>query len=148
MSIGILDPRDSGHDRSDQQPDPEDIHDAGQIIGEDREGHFGGYLRERFGQEVRRSHAGFHRPERMFDCLPPLPHGLRVVVEAPLHLFQHMLMLPARNPPLLAGRTAGFERTVAARIGPIAPQLLPSLLVGVVVGQLFAGRTAIRILVA
>ena len=42
MSIGILDPRDSGHDRSDQQPDPEDIHDAGQIIGEDREGHLGG----------------------------------------------------------------------------------------------------------
>ena len=83
-----------------------------------------------------------------FDCLPPLPHGLGVVVEAPLYLFQNVFMLPARNPPLLASRTASFECTVAARIGPIAPWLLPSLLVGVVVGQLFASRTAIRILVA
>jgi hypothetical protein len=70
---------------------------------------------------VRRSHACFHRAERMFDGLAPLPHGLGVIVEAPLHLFQNVLMLPARNPPLLAGRAAGFECTVTARIGPIAP---------------------------
>jgi fatty-acid desaturase len=57
-------------------------------------------------------------------------------------------MLPARDPPLLASRAARLERTVTARIGPIAPQQLPVLLVGVVVCQLFASRTAIHILVA
>lgn len=43
-------------------------------------------------------------------------HCRRVVVEAPLHFFQHVLMLPARNSPFLAGCTASFERTVTARI--------------------------------
>jgi hypothetical protein len=52
----------SGHDRSDR--------------------HLGGYLWERFGREVRRPHAGFHRAERMFDCFLPLPHGMRILVEA------------------------------------------------------------------
>src|SRR5580692_4214562 len=138
----------SGHDRGDQRLDPDDVHYPGQIIGENREGHLGGYFWKRFCEEVRRPHAGFHRAERMFDCLAPLPHGQGIVVEAPLHFFQHVLMLPARNPPLLAGCAASFECTVAARIGPIAPQLLAVLLVGVVVDQLFASRTAIRILVA
>src|SRR5580700_11896677 len=59
-----------------------------------------------------------------------------------------MLMLPARDPPLLAGCATRFERTVTAGVGPIALQLLPVLLVGVVVLQLFAGRTAIHILIA
>jgi putative transposase len=43
------------------------------------------------------------------------------LLSRPLQLFQNVLMLPARNPPLLAGREAGFECTVRARIGPIAP---------------------------
>ena len=41
-----------------------------------------------------------------------------------------------------------FERTVAARVCPIAPQLLSVLLVRVVVLQLFASRAAIHILIA
>src|ERR1700684_705594 len=65
---------------------------------------------------------------------------------ASLYLFQNVLMLPARDPPLLASCTANFECTVATRVGPIAPELPPSLFVGVVVGQLFASRTTIRIL--
>jgi hypothetical protein len=40
------------------------------------------HLWKRFGQEVRRPLAGFHRAERMFDGLAPLPHGLGVIVEA------------------------------------------------------------------
>src|SRR5208282_4661637 len=84
----------------------------------------------------------------MFGRLATLAHGLRVLVEAPLYGLQHVLMLPARDPPLLAGRAARLERTVAAGIGPIAPQPLPVLLVRVMVRQLFAGRTAINILVA
>src|SRR5580698_6793386 len=93
----------SGHDRGDQWLDPDDVHDPGQIIGENREGHLGGYFWKRFCEEVRRPHAGFHRAEWMFDGLAPLPHGQGIVVEAPLHFFQHVLMLPARNSPLLAG---------------------------------------------
>ena len=121
MSIEILGAGGSGHNRSEQRLDPDDVHNPGQIVGEDREGHLGGYLWERFGQELRRAHAGFHRAERMFDCLPPLPHGMRIVIEAPLRLLQDVLILPARNPPLLAGCASGFARTVTARIGPIAP---------------------------
>src|SRR5580700_8783758 len=138
----------SGGDRSDQRLDPDDVDDPCQIIGQNRECHLGGYFWKRFGEEVCRSHSSLQRTERMFDCLAPLPHGQGIVVEAPLHFFQHVLMLPAGNPPLLAGCAASFECTVAARVGPIAPQLLAVLLVGVVVDQLFASRTAIRILVA
>src|ERR1700749_2450689 len=72
----------SGHDRGDQRLDPDDVHYPGQIIGENREGHLGGYFWKRFCEEVRRPHAGFHRAERMFDCLAPLPHGQGLVVEA------------------------------------------------------------------
>jgi hypothetical protein len=77
-----------------------------------------------------------------------LAHGLRVLVEALLHRLQDMLMLPAGDASLHAARAAKLERTVAACICPIAPQLLPILLVRVMVLQLFAGRTAIYILVA
>ena len=84
----------------------------------------------------------------MFDCLTTLPHGLRVFVEALLYGLQHILMLPARDAPLHADGAALLERTVATRICPIASQLLPVLLVRIVVLQLFASRTAIRILVA
>src|ERR1700728_1794302 len=84
----------------------------------------------------------------MFDRLPTLPHGLGVSVEAALHRFHHVLMLPARDSAFLAGCAVRFERTVTACIGPIAPELLPVLFVGVVVAQLLAGRTAIHVLVA
>src|SRR5208282_5544544 len=76
----------------------------------------------------------------MLDRLPTLPHGLGVPVEAALHRFQHVLMFPARDPTLLAGCAVRFQRTVAACIGPIAPEPLPVLFVGVVVAQLLAGR--------
>jgi hypothetical protein len=110
----------SGRDRGYQRLDPDDVHDSCQIVGQNRKCHLGGYLWKRFGQEVRRAHAGFHRTERMFDCLSPLPHGLGVVVEASLRLFQNVLMLPARDPPLLTSCTASFECAASADISPIA----------------------------
>jgi hypothetical protein len=57
-------------------------------------------------------------------------------------------MLPAGDASLHAGRAATLERTVAACICPIAPQLLSILLVRVIVLQLFASRTAINIFLA
>src|SRR6201987_1877720 len=84
----------------------------------------------------------------MFDRLTTLPHGLRVFVEALLYGLQHILMLPARDAPLHAGGAALLDRTVATRICPIASQLLPVLLLGIVLLNLLASRTAIRILIA
>ena len=57
-------------------------------------------------------------------------------------------MLPARDTPLLAGCAARLKRTVTACICPITPQPLVALLVCVMVLQLFAGRTAVHVLVA
>ncbi|MET4424246.1 hypothetical protein ABIB87_006856 [Bradyrhizobium sp. JR18.2] len=59
----------SGHDRGHQRLGPNDVHNPGQIVGQDREGHFGGYFWEGFGQEVRRTHARLHGAERMLDGL-------------------------------------------------------------------------------
>jgi len=78
MSIDILGAGGSGHDRSDERLDPDDVHNPGQIIGENREGHLGGYLWERFGQEVCRPHARLHRAERVLDGLATLAHSERV----------------------------------------------------------------------
>ena len=61
---------------------------------------------------MRRPHPHLQCAEGMFDRLTALAHGVRVLVEALLYRLQHMLMLPARDPPLLAGRAAMFERTV------------------------------------
>jgi hypothetical protein len=36
----------------------------------------------------------------MFNRLPALPHGLRILIEALLDDLQQMLVLPARDPPL------------------------------------------------
>src|ERR1700674_1804244 len=73
---------------------------------------------------------------------------LWVLIETFLYRLQHVLMLPARDAPLRTARAALFERTVTACIRPIAPKPLPVLLVGVVVFQLLASRTAIDIFVA
>ena len=110
--------------------------------------HLGGNLRQTLHQKVRRPHPHLQRAKGMFGCLTTLAHGLRVLVEALLYGLEDMLMLPAGDASLHASRAATLERTVAAGIGPIAPQLLAILFVRVVVLQLFASRTAIHILVA
>jgi len=53
----------SGRDRSHQRLGPDDVYDPCQIVGQDRECHFSGHLRKRFGEEVCRSHAGRARSE-------------------------------------------------------------------------------------
>ena len=59
---------------------------------------------------MRRLHSHLHRAEGMFDCLATLTHGLRVLVEALLYCLHHILMLPSRDPTLLAGGAAILER--------------------------------------
>ena len=135
MSIQSWVSGDSGHDRSDERLDPDDVHDPCQIIGEDRESHFGGYFWKRFGEEVCRPHAGFHRAERILDRLATLAHGLWVCIKALLHGLEQILMLPSRNPPFRRGRTLRFERTILTGCGPVAPQHLAVFFVCIAIRQ-------------
>jgi hypothetical protein len=60
----------SSRDRCDQRRGPDNVHDPGQIVGQNDEP-FRGYFWKRFGEKVRRSHADLYRAERMFDCFSP-----------------------------------------------------------------------------
>src|ERR1700730_17824779 len=135
----------SGHDRSHQRLDPDDVHDPCQVIGEDRESHLGGYFWKRFGEEVCRPHAGLHRAERVLDGLSTLAHGLWVCIKALLHSFQQMLMLPSWNPSLRPCRALRFERTFLTGCGPVAPYPLAIFLVRKAIRQLLPSRTAIGV---
>jgi hypothetical protein len=135
----------SGRDRCDQRLDPDDVHDPCQITGQDRKCHFSGYFWKRFGEEVCRSHAGLHRAERMLDCLSTLAHGLWVCVEALLHSFEQMFMLPSWNPPLWPCRALGFERTILTGCGPVAPYPLAVFLARKAIWQLLPSRTTIGV---
>src|SRR5258705_6579965 len=139
--IGLV----SGRDRSHQRLGPDDVHDPCQIIGQDRERHLGSYFRKRFGEEVCRSHASFHRAERMLDRLATLAHGLWVCIKALLHSLEQMLMLPSGNPPLWPGRALRFERTILTGCGPVAPQHLAVFFVGIAIRQSLLSWTAIGV---
>ena len=93
------------------------FHDPGQVIGEYRKSHLGGYFGKCFSQEVCRPHAGLYRAERMLDRLATLAHGERVRIKALLHGVEQMLMLPSWNPPLWPCRAPRFERTVLTGCG-------------------------------
>ena len=83
--------KDAGRDRGDQRPDSNGVHDACEIIGEDRECHLGSNFRKRFGQEVRRAHASFDCTERMF-----------ALIFTPTNLPYSQISLPRSNAPRLA----------------------------------------------
>jgi hypothetical protein len=93
--------------------------DASEIVGEDVQRHFARDTRQRLHQEVRRSHARLDRREGVLDRLAPLAHGLRVLIEPPLHDFENMLMLPARDPALFGWRATALDRAARAGGGPI-----------------------------
>ncbi len=99
----------------------DDVHHSGEVVSQNVERHFAGDFGQAFHQEVRRSYSHLKSAEGMFDRLPALAHGLGVPVEPLLHRLQHMLVLPPRDPPFLAGCAARFKRTVTADVGPIAP---------------------------
>jgi hypothetical protein len=63
--------------------------------------------------------------EPMLDCFAPLAHGLRILVEPPLHGLDHMLMLPPCDPALHACRAAALERAGPTRVGSAAAQRQP-----------------------
>src|SRR5947209_5732963 len=133
-------------DRCDQRSGPHDVDDAGKIVGEHVQRHFRGDAWQRLHQEMGCSPPRLDCPERMLDCLTPLAHFFRVLVEPALHGFENMLMLPARDPSFLAGGAAVFDGAARAGIGPIAAQDQPVFFVGVAVGETFTCRTDVEIL--
>ncbi len=81
----------------------------------------------------------------MLDGLLPLAHSVEALVEPALNGVENMLMLPTRNPPLLAGGAAALEGAALAGIGPVAAQEQPVFLAREAVGETFTGRTDIEI---
>ena len=99
-----------------------DVHHPGEIVGEDVERHFGSDLRQTLHQEVRRAHPHLQRTKGMLGCLATLAHRVRVLIETLLHGVQYVLMLPARDPSLLASRAALFNSAALTGVGPVAVQ--------------------------
>ena len=92
------------------------------------------------------AHPGLEGAEGVLDGLAPLPHRLRVLVEPTLHRLQHMLVLPAAEAPLVAGRAQLLDRTARADVGPVVMPGEPVLLVGVAIGEMLVGRTDVGVL--
>src|SRR5215471_17278177 len=107
-------------DRGHQRLNADDVHDAGEIVGEYVQRHLGRHLRKTPHQEVCRPHPHLQSAEGMFDSLATLAHGQRVPVEAPLYGLQYMLMLPSRDPSLLASGAAVFDGAALTGIGPVS----------------------------
>jgi hypothetical protein len=84
--------------------------------------HLGGDLGQTFHKEVRRPHPHLQRAEGMFRRLATLAHGLGVLVETLLYGLQYMLVLPARDPSLLASGAAAFDSATLTGVGPVAAQ--------------------------
>jgi hypothetical protein len=61
----------------------------------------------------------------MLDRFPACAHGIGIGVEAFLYRFDDVLMLPAGDAALFAARAFRLERTLSARICPIAMQFRP-----------------------
>jgi hypothetical protein len=80
------------------------------------------------------------------DCLSALAHGVWICIEALLHSFEQMLMLPSRNPPFWPRRALGFEQTILTGCGPVAPHPLAVFLIGEAIRQALACWTAIGVL--
>jgi hypothetical protein len=53
---------------------------------------------------VRRAHPRFNRTERVFRGLTSSLHSCRIPIKARPHFVEHLLMLPATDSPVVAGR--------------------------------------------
>src|SRR3974377_534307 len=100
--------------------DTDDVHDAREIVSQYMQGHLGGHARQRFHQEVRRTHPHLERAEGMLGRLAAHAHCLRISTETLLHRFKQVLMFPSRDAPLRTRRTSRFERAAWTCGRPIA----------------------------
>ncbi len=79
----------------DQSPDPHDVDDALEIIGQHMQGHFGGDPFQRLHLEMGIAHPTLDRAERMLNRFTPLAHLLWMFIEPLLDIVENMLMFPA-----------------------------------------------------
>ena len=105
--------------RFDQRTGSEDLDRPLQVVGQHMQAHLGSHVRQRSDQEVGRAHPGLERSEHVLDGLPPFTSGLKPLVEPILHSFEHVLVLPASDPAVLAGRALWLERALRAGRGPV-----------------------------
>ena len=124
----------SGPDRLDERAGTQDGDGAGQIVGENVEGHLGTDVLESLHQEVGCSHSGLYRAEGMFDGLTASSHGLGIVIEAALHGVDQEFMLPARDSPLAACGAAVLDGADQTGGRPVAPECQSLLTVCIPIG--------------
>src|SRR5271154_6239542 len=82
----------------------------------------------------------------MLDRLASLPHLLWVLIEPALHHLENVLMLPSLDPSLVALGAVVLDGTVPAGLGRVAVHDQAFFLARVGVGEPFAGRTYVNIL--
>ena len=82
----------------------------------------------------------------MLHRLAPLTHFLWMFIEPALYRFYDMLILPARDLAVFASRAFAFNCAVPASIGPVAVKDQSVFFNLVEVGQPFAGRTNVSVL--
>src|SRR5208283_5565621 len=83
--------------------------------------------------------------EGVLDRLATHAHLTRVRIKSSLHGLKKMLVLPAGDAPLRARRALRLDRAGAADAAPIAAQDQPMFLVRVAIGQAFAGRADVSV---
>ena len=110
-------------DRLYQRPEPDDVHHAGQIVGEDRERYLRSHDFQPFHQEVRRARARSDRPKRMLDRLLAHAHGLQVRVQTPLHHFENVFVLPPVYRTIATGRAVLSQLATRTGAGRITPEM-------------------------
>ena len=110
--------------------------------------HLGGDPGQRLHQEVGCAHSGLDRAEGVLDRLAPLAHLLRMLVEPALHRLKNVLMLPSGDPAFLAGGAAVLDATALAGFGRVAAQDQSIFRGGEGVGEPFAGRADVNVLVS
>src|SRR5476649_2240536 len=81
----------------------------------------------------------------MLDGLATNAHFVRIGVEPSLNFFKNGLVLPSGDPALRAWSAFGFQRTSLTVRSPVAAQIFAVLFSRKSICQLFAGGTAINI---
>jgi hypothetical protein len=97
----------------------DDFHDPFQVVGEHTQAHLGAHPCELSGQEVRRPHPLFERPEGMLNSSFSDSHHLRRVAQPVLHFFQYRFMFPAPNSSFRARCALRFQGAALAFRTPV-----------------------------
>lgn len=119
----------------------DDFHDPFHVVGEHIQAHLRAHPCQLSGQEVRRTHPLFERPEGMLNRPFSHSHHLRRFAQPKLHFLQYGFMLPASNSSFRARSALRLQRAALAFRTPVTMQLQAFFNVGVVPDQRLASWT-------